>query len=192
MGLITPNPEAELAAAELAESSQAAPTEPQEEGEPASPEEQEAYDKVVSAGSEVLHGEQTNPEIMSILESGRDNPGEALADVAMMIIGQIDEQSGGKIPEGIIIPAADDILSQAGELAEVAGLFKWDESTKGSAAQSLWKKAGEKYDFDPQEIQELIDSMGKDEIEGIRSKQDQIAQGSPQQAAPAAPPMGAV
>lgn len=187
MGLIAPNAEEELAAA-----TQAAQTEPQEDGEPATEEEQKAYDKVVSAGSEVLHGEETSAEVMSILEAGKDNPGEALAEVAMMIIGQLDEQSGGKIPEGIIIPAADDILSQAGELAEAAGLFKWNENIKGSAAQSLWKKAGEKYDFDPQEIQELIDSMDKSEVENIRSQQDQIAQGSPQQAAPAAPPMGAV
>ena len=193
MGLLTP-PEA---GAQSPQMEQVPNREVQEEGETPTPEEQQAYDQVVAAGSEVLHGDETHQDIMNMLKTGADNPGDALAEVAMTVLSQLDEQSGGKIPEGVLIPAADDILSQAGELAAAAGLFPWDDQVKQSAAQSLWTKAGEKYDFDPQEIQELIASMDQGEVENIRAEQEQIAMAGsqPQGAPPApqqAPPMGAV
>ena len=193
MGFLTP-PEAGVQPAQM-ESTQNG--QPQEEGETPTPEEQQAYDQVVAAGSEVLHGDSTHEGIMEMLKTGADNPGDALAEVAMTVLSQLDEQSGGKIPEGVLIPAADDILSQAGELAAAAGLFPWDDQVKQSAAQNLWKKAGEKYDFDPAEIQELIASMDQGEVENIRAEQEQIAMAGsqPQGAPPApqqAPPMGAV
>ena len=102
------------------------PQEPQGQPQPGgssldgdvSPEEQDAYDKVIMAAMKVLfENEETNNTIIKQLKAGAKTPAKALADVATMLIVQLDQQSGGKIPETVILPASGEILEQVSDLA---------------------------------------------------------------------------
>lgn|SRR3990167_8794802 len=156
------------------EQAAAAPTEAaaNEEGEST----QDDYDRVVMAASEVLHDDQTNPGIMKILEDGKDDPATTMASIATMVITQLDEQSGGSIPEDVILPATEDILPMVAELASAAKIFTPDERTMNLAMQKTVGSLGEHYGVAEEDIKGLINSMDPTEVQAMVAKQQQYEQ----------------
>jgi hypothetical protein len=165
------------------------PSQPQDAGQPqgneATPEEQDAYDRVVAAAGEVLYDDKTNPDIMNMLKSKQDNPAQALADVTSMVVIQLDEQSGGKIPEVVILPVVEEILPMVAELANAAGIFKPDDRTMNLAAQQTLMELGEHYGVSEEDIQNLIKQMDPNDVKNIVSQQQSLS-ASPDQPQPGA------
>jgi len=139
--------------------------------EKATDEEQEAFDRVVYAGMDVLHSEETKPKILEMLETGKENPGQILAQIAVMILKELDQKSGGSIPEEVILQSAEQILSLTAELAENSGIFQVDDKVSNSAAQNLLAQISESYDIDQSEVEELMKTVNEDEIKGIVTEQ---------------------
>lgn len=142
--------------------------------EPASAEEQESYKKVVMAGLTTMFQDgSTKESILKRLKAGADNPPQALADIATMLITALDQKSKGTIPEVVILPAAAEILENAGQLANEAGIFEVNQNVIGEAAQIMVMSLAEKYGVEPAEIQELLDSMDQGSLDQIRTQQSQ-------------------
>jgi hypothetical protein len=140
-------------------------------GEEVTPEAQENYERVVMAASEVLHSDETHDSIMGMLKSGADDPGATMAEITTMVMLQLDEQSGGKIPEDVILPASEEVLTMVAELAHAAQIFTPDQQALNSAMQQTVTKLGEHYGVSPEDIQELLSQMDPAEVERIVAEQ---------------------
>ena len=165
---------------------------PQQPQQPAdnsnvTPEEQEAYERVVLSGIKILSDPKANSSIMTML-SNEDvgEPEERLAKVASAIFSQIDEKSGGKIPEGVIIHSAGEILENVAEFANEAGVIQVDSQVQNKASQHLMMAIGEEYDIDPDEIQQVMSEMSDQDLQAVRQEQEGAVgqtQAAPQQPA---------
>lgn len=155
-----------------------AQTEPQDDigGEPATEAEQAAYEKVVMAAMKVIYSDESHQKIMQMIQGG-SRPDQALADVTTAIMLELDKQSGGKIPEVVIMPASMEVLGMLGELAEKAGLFDGNENTLTAAAQQVVLKLLEEYGADPGDIQAVIGRLDPSKVKELVAQQQGIAQG---------------
>lgn len=149
------------------------------------PEMQKNYDKLVMAGMKVIYDQSTHASIINMLRSGE--PSEALANAVTTIILQLDKQSGGKIPEEIILPSSAELLGDLAELASKAGVFQVSEQIAAKAMQLLIISLGEHYGVDPKDVQQLMQSIPPDQIKAMVSQQSQFA-GSPSAPSAAAQP----
>ena len=149
--------------------------------EAATPEEQEAYDKVVMAGIKALSDPKTTPKVIAMLgnDDGGD-PAKRLAATTSAIFGQLDEQSGGKIPEVVIIPAASELLENVAEFASESGAVAVDDAMVGRAAQFLIADIGEAYGFDEEDFAALSEGMSEQDIQALVQEQDAIARSGPE------------
>lgn len=168
-----------------------APAEPAQGGQQrATPEQQEAYTKLVTAAIKAIYDDATHKGVVKMLGSG--DPPQALAQTTASIIQKLDEQSGGKIPQVVILPAAAEILGELAKLAETAKIFEADQRVTAQAMQRLVITLAEAYGADPAQLQSLIQSMPQEEIQRIVAEQSGYAQaGAPQQPAAATQPPGA-
>ena len=127
--------------------------------EQATPEEQEAYKEVIIGASKLLYSGKSHEAIMKSLEAGSKKPGKTMADQAMSVLGALDAKSDGKINVTVIPAAAAQILELIAELAKDSGLIDVDENILGSAGQYLLKALAEQYGVEPEELQELMNSI---------------------------------
>lgn len=150
----------------------------QESDSNVSPEEQDAYDRVVSAGMHILYDDQTHDGVMKMLQAGEKNPAQAMANVVTMMVTQLDEKSGGKIPEDIILPVTEEFLPMVAELADKAKIFTPDDRTMNLAMQQTVQMLGEQYGMNEADIKEAIGKLDQGEIQKIVSQQQQYQQGA--------------
>lgn len=134
---------------------------------------QEGYERVVTAAFEILYSDETNPNIMKMLETGATDPGNAAFEIAKLILTQLDDQSGGKIPLGVILHAADEISEQAGVLGEKAGYFEYGEKEHSLAMQRAFAYMKDTYEISDEEIQEFMASFSQEEIDAAQAEQSQ-------------------
>lgn len=139
-----------------------------------SPEDQEAYERTVLAGIKALSDPKSNPQIMQALGSGGD-PARQLASTTAAIMTQLDEQSGGTIPELVIMPAAGEILENVATFANESGVMKVDANIQNQATQYLIMDLADTYDIPPEDIEELTAGLSEQEIGGIVEEQGAIA-----------------
>ena len=125
-----------------------------QQGQQPTDKEQENYKKVVLAGLKILYSDETHQGVMKLLQSAADEgPAVAIASVAAMVITQLDDKAGGKIPEDVILPAAAEILTEVARLASAAGVFEVDESVIKEAMTQLTQVLAMKYSGGGQESQ---------------------------------------
>jgi hypothetical protein len=163
------------------------PAQPESQaGDAASPQEQAAYEGVILAGIKILSDESTGPQIMSVLKSGSKDPAENLASATALIFSQIDEKSGGRVPEIVIAQATGVILDEVAEFATESGTMQIDKSTKDKASQYLWQElANMGFDIDPSDTIGLSSGMSEEELGSMVQAQDAAANsGQPVQQSP--------
>ena len=158
----------------------------------ASPQEQDAYERVVLAGLQVLYSEQTHAQIMNMLKGG-EAPEKDISDTVALVMQQLDKQSGGKIPQVVIIPAAVELVSATAELGEQAGIFQTDDRVLARAVQMVIVTLSNEYGVDPAEIQEILKSLDPQKLQQMVAEQQRMtadpaqpaeqAQGAPAQPA---------
>ena len=158
--------------------------------------EQQDYEKVVLAGVDILSDEKTGPLAMQALQAGQADPAKSLASVTARIFSQIDEKSGGKVPEVVIANAAGEILEQVVEFANKSGVMQIDKPTQDRAAQHLWMEFENMgYDIEPDDMSSLVQGMSEEELQGLVQEQGAAQAGGqapqaprqPQQQAPVQP-----
>lgn len=167
---------------------------PETEEANVSPEEQKAYDTVMVAAMDVVYGDKTHDQIMQALNKG-GQASQALAKVAITIVLEIDNESQGKVPESVVIPAAMDVLDIVAEVAEKSQIFEVDEGVVMEAQQQVMVGLIEEYGVNKEDATALMGSFDKETIEASNNTQHALAQGwateggkagSPAEAAPPA------
>lgn len=155
------------------EEAQAAPQEESAEfGQEATPEEQQAYEKVILAASEVLYDPKTSPKVIQMLQAGAEQPDKAIANAAVLVMTQLDDQSGGTIPEEVILPAATEVAELVAELGQKQGIFQVDDAVLKKAGHAMLMSLAEQYEIDPAELQPLLESMPKEELDRMYQEQN--------------------
>ena len=150
----------------------------------------ENTEKVVLAGQKLIYSDDYNDTILESLKNGADDAPEAIAHATFVAMQALDEASGGKLPEDAIVPAAIKLLEEVAIIGKESGTVQVDGNTLPQAQQRLVAMAIEAGIIDPQDIQDLIESMDPAEVESMRAEQEAIANGGQQMAGgdPGKPP----
>lgn len=146
------------------------------------PEEQEAYDRVVLAAADILWGDNTHEQVLKMLGAEADNPPMAIANVSTMLLVQIDEQMEGGIPETILLTPLEEIIEQTGGVAAAAGIFAVDDKVLNLAAQGALEILGPQFGITPEDIQELLESIDPTERDAMVAAQSKYHEGGAQPA----------
>ena len=142
--------------------------------EQATPEEQDAFERVEVAAIEMLYNEKTNKQFVEILKKGASTPAKSVARVAMQIFSMIDQKSDGQIPVAVVLQGAVQVLAVVVEMVEKMGIFEVGEDVLGRAVQEVVMKVAELYDMDQEEVQELMAEF-QGQQQGMVAQQEQYA-----------------
>jgi hypothetical protein len=140
------------------------------------PEEQDIYDRIGIGARALAYDEATHENVVKMLKEQAAQPAKALANTAMMLFSEVDQKSGGKIPEDMILRSAEGVLDEVIDLAEKTGTLAVDETIANKALQEMILLLGDKYDFDPAEIQAEIETMDPAEVQRMVAQQQQVAE----------------
>lgn len=122
----------------------------------ATPEEQDAFKRVELAAIDILYNKKSNQKFIEMLTAGAKTPAKTMAQVAMQVYLMIDEASGGKIPVSVVFQGAVQVLEVVRDMVEKVGLFEVDDAIIGKAVQEMIAISADKFDWDPEEVQELM------------------------------------
>ena len=150
----------------------------QKQGQQAAPEEQDAYERAVLAGVQLIFDDATNPAVMKMLKSQADDPAQAIAQTTAMLIQILEEKSQNQLPEGIIMDLADELAGNVMALGAKQNLFKIDKSLQGRAAQQVNILLDQMYPTSPEDADEMMAGMSEDELAGIQAEQSAFAGGA--------------
>ena len=160
---------------------------------------------IEEAGKTILYDDKSNQAILKNLQGGAEDPYRAVAQTAFMLVVDLDKRSGGKLPEEDLVPAAITIMNEIALIATMSGSVELpgvtmdeqtnqpilDDAVEGKLIQNLVVLALENGVISPEQIQELANDMGDEELQAIIAQQEQIAGGqqgpapvSPQEQAP--------
>lgn len=148
--------------------------------EEATPEEQEAFERIEIAATEMIYNEESKNEIVAQLQASATPPAETLGKIAMMLFSQIDEKAKGKIPEEVVLQGALKVLDLLAELAEASGAMQIDDNVRRDAVNYLLVEAkdlGYISESDVPAIQELIEEMGQEGAMTMAQEQTQMMGG---------------
>jgi hypothetical protein len=134
-------------------------------GEAPTPEEQKAYEAIVSAAAALLHSQETLPGVVQVLQQSAQNPAEALSETVVTVIQEVDSQAQGKLPREVILPAAGEVLSEVITIADASGAIPEDQAVTEEAWQLVVQKLAKAYKATPEEAQEF---MGSVDVEGAK------------------------
>ena len=100
-----------------------------------SPEEQKSYDEFVTNGMSLLHNEKALSGLLKAMK-GDGNPVEGLANTVASIVMRVEDSAqkkGIEISGDVIMHGGTELLEQAAELAEKAGVHKFSDDEIESA-----------------------------------------------------------
>lgn len=146
----------------------------------ASMDDQDAYDRFAMAGLKVIYeNKKSRGALVKKLKLDAKEPAKALADTVAMLVTQLDQQSGGKMPEDIILPVATELLEQTAELADSLKLFPVDEAVLNHAGQLMVTMLGEEYGADQEEITSYMESLDPEYVRQVGETQGNFANKQP-------------
>jgi hypothetical protein len=157
---------------------------PEEEGTPASPEEQQMYDEFVTRAKSLIWDqkkEEARPEIVKSLQDG--DPVEALAQTAAAVFFKVDQaaaKAGMQIPDDVKMAAGEEVFSDVAQVASVV------TDVDFTADEELYDKA---YLMAVDEVAQMESGAGMIDKEAAAAELQAIDQQGGQQP-PAAPPQG--
>lgn len=100
------------------------------------PDMQEPFERVVLAGKKVLYSEQMQPEIQKLMADPKPIE-QKLAEGVRGLMGLLSQQSKPAMPPQIIIPAGIELLHEAADFAQQAGLAQITPEQMTDATQYL-------------------------------------------------------
>lgn len=150
--------------------------------EQSTPEEQDFYERVVLAGDKIIFGsEEARKAIVDKMKVDVQNPATALADATALLVVKIDEQTGGEVPESVILPAAAELLEHMTELADSLELFPIDDAVVNRAGQLMVHNLSEAYGVSPEDVQAMMDTVPPEAAQQIAQEQGNFANKQPPQ-----------
>jgi hypothetical protein len=157
---------------------------PEEEGVPATPEEQGLYDEFVTRAKSLIWDqkkEEARPEIVKSLQDG--DPVEALAQTAAAVFFKVDQaatKAGMQIPEDVKMAAGEEVFSDVAQVASVV------TDVDFTSDPELYDKA---FLMAVDEVAQMEGGAGMVDKEAAAAELQAIDQQGGQQP-PAAPPQG--
>jgi hypothetical protein len=132
------------------------------------------------AGYKILfEDEETSNQAIKHLEAMKDDPARAIADYTQILIGQLDDASGGMIPEEVILPAAGELIENVSELAKAADIFPVDEAVMQLAMQMLIPPLAAEYGAEPGDVAEIMNAMDPGIMRQMGESQAAVAKNQP-------------
>lgn len=141
----------------------------EEEGTPATEEEQRAYESAVHNAGIMIYG-KGGDAIVNMVKNARSVP-EGVAIAANMIVGKIydaSQKQGAAMADDVIMEVAKDVISMIYELVQHAGIISGEPSdddlfTTLTAAFELWSKSHPGM-IDAEDMKAGINGMSKDQL----------------------------
>jgi len=140
------------------------------DGEPASPEEQAQYEKMINNAMKTIHGKQSD-QLLERLAQGE--PEEAIADVAVGLVIKLyesAEQSGSPLSEAVLMTGGEEIINEIINLGIVAGIYDFDEAEGEEIQQEAWFIALDKFG-------RFINQTGKIDSQGLEQGAQEVMAG---------------
>ena len=157
---------------------QGAQQQPAESGQntsQATPQEQEQFSRFEVGAMMLVYDKDSNGAIAKSLQDGADNAPDTLAGIALSNFLKLDEKFGNKIPASMIMRVAEVCLDVVIDFADKSGTLPTDENMAAKALQILVTKVAQKYNIDPAEIQQFIQSQGQQQVQSAVQQQQKIA-----------------
>lgn len=143
--------------------------EPQgEEGTNVTPDEQAAYDSVVTHAMTMMYDGETAQQVLQVLQSG-ESLAEGVAQATVMILSRVydsSRQQGQPLSDDVLMAAGEEIVGLLFELAEAAGLGEaTDDDVFMAATRSLelWAEAHPNM-LDEEAMQQSMQALPRDEV----------------------------
>lgn len=117
-----------------------------------------AYERVVMAGKKVMYSEQMAPQIQELLK-GPGDMGEKLGTGVAGLMALLVDKANGTMPPQLILPAATELVAEAGAFLRDAGAKVTDQDiAEGMAVmvETILSKAGVSLD----QLPELLKQQG--------------------------------
>lgn len=133
-GLLNATPSASAPAAAPTQPAAAKPAEAGDESN-VSPEEQTQYDEFVTNGMSLLHNEKGLSALLQSIQ-GDGNPVEGLANTVASVVIRVEDsaqQQGAEISGDVLMHGGTELLEQAAELAQEAGIHDFSDDDLESA-----------------------------------------------------------
>lgn len=139
-----------------------------------SPEEQAAYDSVVTHAMNMIYGDRTFPQIMKMIQSAGD-PAEGVAQAAVMILSRIYESSrkqGQPLSDDVLMAAGEEVIGLLFELVEETGLGESDDDAVFKATARALQLWAESYPdkMDQEGMRQSMAALPKEELSGIAQR----------------------
>ena len=143
------------------------------------PELQQAYERVVVAGMKMMFSKETNKYMLNQLDapgSMAEKLGSGVAELMLMLF----MQSNKTMPPQVIIPAGTELVVQAADFINQAGLAEVTNRDVGDGIQVMMAIILKQFGIDPAKLMRNIDQFDPSQVPNILG----------QQQAPAAPMPG--
>lgn len=138
----------------------------------ASPEEQDQYDKFLSAASDILYDENMKGPLLDMLDGaqGQDggNPAEGLAMATVMIVGrvsQVAQQAGEQLDPVVVFHAGTEIMGHLADMSAAAGIKDYSEDPK--ALQGAYFRAIDLYIEQARQRGEIDDAAAAQQLQRL-------------------------
>ena len=145
--------------------------------EVATPGEQQMYEQVVLAAEDALY-DAAHDQALTLLREGGGSPAEAIANVAVMLIEGLDDQSGGKIPQTVLYHAGAEVTERVATLASDTGVMTVTPAVTAEAGGMVTTRLASDYDgASPEEMQGFLDELGPEQVQKYKAQQEQMLSG---------------
>lgn len=134
--------------------------------QPASPEEQKAYDQALQIASKILHGEDgVSDQLQKALAvDDLEKSPQAISTVTIMLVDKVEEAMQGQLPETVILSAAEEISELVMEFSEAAGGPRLDNKAVNRSKGMMVKKLLEMYGDDPMQSEGLLTNVTEGDV----------------------------
>ncbi|MCP4089912.1 MAG: hypothetical protein GY746_08970 [Gammaproteobacteria bacterium] len=133
------------------------------------PEEEGAYTAAMEMVAELIYVDDTaNKSIMNQLKA--NEPAAAIAETTVFIIDQVEQAFNGQLPEGIILPLADEISDLLLELLQEDGGVEIDQATYTQAKGAVTQELIDAYGIEEADMEGMLQGVTADEVKGIQAE----------------------
>lgn len=132
-----------------------------------------AVDRIVQAGMEIMHSQQTHDMMAQQIQKPGD-PAENAGEGVAKLMGILFNKSKGTMPPKAIAPAANILLVDGLDFMEQAGMIKVDETVLADATKELSSSLMQLLGADPEKM-----AQGAQKIEQAPPAMQQAAQQQP-------------
>lgn len=148
------------------------------------PELQKAYERVVVAGMKMMFSKETNKYMLKQLE-GPGSMAEKLGGGVAELMLALFMQSNKTMPPQVIIPAGTELLVQAADFINQAGLAEVTNRDVGDGVQIMMSIIFKQFGVDPTKLMQKIDQFDPRQVQQLAQQQAAQNQQMPQGQQPA-------